>query len=360
MIGNWIRMAMLAALGAVLASFAQAQRAAPEMDPTPFGPEAARPPLDPNPHGIGPSYFPTTAGDMVPVVRDRRRALFEAGITLGEATRGVLALGELARDGSLPEEFLAGILVGRLGREQFDFLLHQDQAAGQDVRPAEADAQAQLQNCATSLAQPFPAAAPAPGGLPPLPGAGPPAGGLESFGQDSFWIRLGDGEAPGIFMLGDPACPYTARALADLAPDISAGRLHVRLALAPVLSELSRDLSAAIMLDPQPAQAGWAMLLGSAQGAGLPPAAGAAGELGELGEALLEANLDWMRRNGLAAVPHFLWASGGKWQQVSGVQDPILFGEADRLPDGELSMHAPPWVQAMIEPAPPAVPIPDG
>ena len=280
--------------------------------------------------------------DGEPTDRMQAQALFEAGITLGEMSRGQLAVGALARDTSLPEEFLAGVLVGQLGRDRFRFLL--EASAGQASDPPG------IESCDTAALPPPVVNDTAASVLPVLPGASAAGGGLESFGEDSFWIRLGDGEAPGIFMLADPACPYSARALAELAPDISAGRLHVRLALAPVLSELSRDLSALIMLEAEPAQAAWAMLLGSAQGAGLPPAAGTGGQLGELGDQLLAANLDWMRQRGLAAVPHFVWASGGNWQQRSGVQDPIVFGNADRLPNGQLTMHAPAAVQAMIDP----------
>ena len=228
---------------------------------------------------------------------ERKPNLFEAGLALGEAGGGGSMLQQLAAGGSLPEEFLAGVAAGLIGRDRLLTLL-----AGQETASAE--------TCG-----PFPpagdAAAPVGAGASPVP---PSAAGLEGFGGESFWIRLGEGSSPGLFMLADPACPYSAKALEALAPEIVSGRRHVRLALAPVLSPASRDLAAMIMLDPEPAQAAWSMLLGSAGGAGLPPAKGSAGQLGELGDALIAANLDWMRQQGLSAVPHFIWSNSGRWE----------------------------------------------
>lgn len=264
---------------------------------------------------------------------DRTPDLFEAGLALGEAGGGV-TLQQLAAAGSLPDEFFAGVAAGLIGRDRLLTLL-----TGQGTAPA---------STCGALAPAGAAAAPVEANPRPV---SPSAAGPEGFGGDSFWIRLGDGSTPGVFMLADPACPYSAKALEALAPEISAGRLHVRLALAPVLSPASRDLAAWIMLDPQPAMAAWSMLLTSAGGAGFPPAQGSADQLGELGDALIAANLDWMRQRGLSAVPHFIWSSNGRWEQLTGLQDPAVFAAADPLVDGELAMHAPPWIQAMVEAA---------
>ena len=262
-----------------------------------------------------------------------QQSMFDAGIALGSGEGGRELLAELA-DSNVPEELLAGIAAGLIGRDRISALLDRSDAA---VSPEGPDG---------AVAPPMASR------RPELPGS------LPAFGSESFWIRLGDGDAPGIYMLADPACPHCARALEALAGDISAGRLHVRMALAPVLSENSVDLAAMIMNDPEPAQAAWSLLLAAAGGAPLPDAGGSAEELNEIGMALVAANLDFMRRRGLSAVPHFIWSENGSWTEATGVQDPSVFEAADRLTDGQLTMHAPDHVLAMLDSAQVQVPSP--
>ena len=251
--------------------------------------------------------------------------MFDAGVALGSGEGGRELLAALADTAAAPDEMLVGIAAGLTGTDRLRELLD---GTGAGVQ----------QQASAASAAPPPAS-----GQPPLPGS------LPAFGSEGFWIRLGDGSAPGIYMLADPACPHCASALDALAPDISEGRLHVRMALVPVVSEASTDLAAMIMIDPEPAQAAWTLLLAAAGGAPLPDASGSAGELGELGEALIGANLEFMRRRGLSAVPHFMWSEGGRWTEATGVQDPSLFAAADRLENGQLTMHAPEHVRAMVE-----------
>ncbi len=253
--------------------------------------------------------------------------MFDAGIALGSGEGGRELLAELADSRNVPGEMLAGVAAGLIGRDRISELLDGSDAG---VSPEET---------ASSVVTPVAS------GRPELPGS------LPAFGSESFWIRLGEGDAPGVYMLADPACPHCARALEALAGDISAGRLHVRMALAPVLSEASTDLAAMIMIDPEPAQAAWSLLLSAAGGAPLPDAGGSAAELDELGMALIGANLEFMRRRGLSAVPHFIWSENGRWTEATGVQDPSVFAAADRLRDGRLTMHAPDHVLAMLDSA---------
>ncbi len=249
-------------------------------------------------------------------------ALFDAGLVLGGAAGSRQLLASLAASPSAANELLAGIVAGMIGRDRLAALL-EGSGAGR-----------------TAAAAPGKTGAP-----PPLPGS------LAATGAESFWIRIGGQDAPAIYMFADPACPHCAAALDNLKLDISSGRLQVRLALAPVLSEASRELSAMIMLDPEPAQAAWSLLLAAAGGAPLPDVRGSASELGELGEALIDANLGFMRRRGLAAVPHFIWSENGRWREAAGVQASAIFASADRLGSSELSMHAPEHVRAMVETA---------
>ena len=177
--------------------------------------------------------------------------------------------------------------------------------------------------------------------VPPLAGT---AAALASFGDDAFWFRLGAEDSPGIYFIADPACPYCARAVQELAGRISDGLLHLRVALAPFLTAQSRVLAGRIMVHDDPATAAWELFLSPAP----PPAdAGPAPEIGPIGMALLETNLEWMLANGVSAVPHFIWIEDGIWRRRSGVQDAAVFDGAGMLEDGP-AIHAPDAVLDML------------
>ena len=170
------------------------------------------------------------------------------------------------------------------------------------------------------------------------------AAALASFGDDAFWFRLGAEDSPGIYFIADPACPYCARAVQELAGPISEGRLHLRVALAPFLTAQSRVLAGRIMVHDDPATAAWELFLAPTP----PPAdAGPAPEIGPIGTALLETNLEWMLAHGVSAVPHFIWIEDGIWRRRSGVQDAAAFDGAGMLEDGP-AIHAPDAVLDML------------
>ncbi len=261
-----------------------------------------------------------------------RRPLYEAGLLLAEGLpreQGRRLLGSMAGNEAVPAELLAGLATGLAGSGRDEA---RESVLPASPMPADTDEGACLPTVSATDAHPDEAGANPVIALP---------GGLSAIGLESFWIALGDPTAPGVFLVADPTCPFSARAVASLAEEISSGRLHVRLVLAPVLSNSSHDLAASIMLDLSPADAAWSMMLGLARGDPPPDATGAAAALGEFGRALLDSNLDWMRRHQLSAVPHYVWSERGIWHQRSGLQQAQLFTSADTLETDNLSMHAP-------------------
>ena len=269
---------------------------------------------------------------VAPASATDRNLLFEAGMLLAEGLppeQGRRLLGSIAGNEAVPAELLAGLATGLAGTGRDSAL---ESGLSASPMPTGTDEHACLSTASATGAH---AGETAPGPVTPLPG------GLSAIGRESFWIALGDPTAPGVFLVADPTCPFSARALASLADEISSSRLHVRLVLAPVLSAQAHDLAATIMLDPSPADAAWSMMLKSARGDPPPDATGASAALGEFGRALLDSNLDWMRRRQLASVPHYVWSEGGIWHQRSGLQQAELFASADMLATDNLSMHAP-------------------
>ena len=283
------------------------------------------------------------AAAMAETDRPGPQTIHEAGLSIGQQMpeSAAVLFDYLVKDGGGHWELLGGLArgIGLSGDSR-------DQAAalhpgkppgdggrvGEDGGPVPGVATTESKAGITALP-----AEPGPGQLSPI----------GEFGDLSFWLRLGAAGTPGVYMLADPACPHCANALNTLAPAIAAGEMHLRLALAPFLSPASRELAAEIMIAGDPATAAWEMMLASANGSPPVPLAGSAAMIGPVGEALLASNLDWMRANSVSAVPHFMWLENGRWRQATGVQPLAAFAGASVL-DGDLAIHAPAPVMAML------------
>ncbi len=257
---------------------------------------------------------------------ERRDSLYEAGLAIAEAdsraAAGIFFMLVSDSDGEPLWPLLAGIAGGMAG------IFDADSAR----RPVNSP----------HLGAPASSAASAP----PAP---IDIADISDIGEKAFWIRLGGAGLPAVYMLADPACPHCAAALRALAPEVIEGRLQLRLALAPFVGPDSRDLAATIMLAEDPANAAWAMLLAAGGGERPIAAPGSAAAIGPIGDALLNANLDWMRSRGIGAVPHFIWMDSGTgyWKQAGGVQAAELFAGAG-TPAGPAAMNTPAAVLRML------------
>jgi protein-disulfide isomerase len=78
---------------------------------------------------------------------------------------------------------------------------------------------------------------------------------LEEARRAGLWFGLGRAGAPTVYALMDPTCPYCAKAMEALEPRLKAGDIDLRILLTPVLSERAVDLSAGLLLAPDPAAA---------------------------------------------------------------------------------------------------------
>ncbi|MEO0393486.1 MAG: thiol:disulfide interchange protein DsbG [Pseudomonadota bacterium] len=69
------------------------------------------------------------------------------------------------------------------------------------------------------------------------------------------WFRLGVPDAPIVYMVHDPNCPWCERAMQHLAPLVGQGQLQMRIIPVGMLAETSLHKSAAIISSPNPGEA---------------------------------------------------------------------------------------------------------
>ncbi len=75
---------------------------------------------------------------------------------------------------------------------------------------------------------------------------------LQEIRHEAFWFGVGDPSAPTIYTLINPECGLCSEAVTALGNAIADGDAQLRVALAPARTELSLDLSAAILSSSEP------------------------------------------------------------------------------------------------------------
>ena len=164
---------------------------------------------------------------------------------------------------------------------------------------------------------------------------------LEDVRRNALWFSVGVDDAPAVYAFIDPTCPHSARAVAALADGIDAGRLQLRVALAPVVSDGAGDVIAAIFAADDPAAAFVAheIRVHETGRSGLKPAA-----LDEMPEALkrgVRRNVDLLASHGVVGVPFFVHPTAAGARIVSGAPDGLAFpgavsdGYAGRTDSGQ-------------------------
>ena len=164
---------------------------------------------------------------------------------------------------------------------------------------------------------------------------------LEDVRRNALWFSVGADDAPAVYAFIDPTCPHSARAVAALADGIEAGRLQLRVALAPVVSDGAGDVIAAIFADDDPAAAFVAheIRVHETGRSGLKPTA-----LDEMPEALkrgVRRNVDLLASHGVPGVPFFVHPTAAGARIVSGAPDGLAFpgavsdGYAGRTDSGQ-------------------------
>lgn len=165
--------------------------------------------------------------------------------------------------------------------------------------------------------------------------AGPQDDSAMLFGQmrlDGHWFSVGRVGAPTVYVIIDPTCPYCARAVNNLAPEIEAGQLDLRVLLAPVVSKAAPGKIAAILLSDDPAKA----FLDHEKSYGAFGSSSLADrDFAELSPELNEAiriNREIVIENGLPGVPFFAYVTAEGIKFSSGVPDAGKFADAEPDP----------------------------
>ena len=157
---------------------------------------------------------------------------------------------------------------------------------------------------------------------PPAPDA---EGLLDDIRRNALWFSVGADDAPAVYAFIDPTCPHSARAVAVLSEEIEAGRLQLRVALAPVVSDGADDAIAAIFAadDPAAAFVEHEIRVHETGRSGLTGA-----PFSDMPEAVkrgVRRNVDLIAKHGVSGVPFFVHATATGARIVSGAPDGLAF-----------------------------------
>lgn len=274
--------------------------------------------------------------DGAGIAREAEDAL--AGFDPEERRELLLGLvGEL-RATSTQEEFLAGIAAWRARIDELRVAKGMSRlftADGREVLPPVA-----AETPVTTLA-------PAPIEVTPLPPAvttadAPPSEGvtaasaatdgasleqtlLEDVRHNAMWFSVGANDVPAVYAFIDPTCAYSARAISALSDQVGAGELQLRVVLAPVLSQRSAGLIAAILTNEKPPLAFFdhEVALAERGRSDLEPK-----EFSTLPapvQAGIQRNFEMIRDYKIPGVPFFVYETAEGARVVSGAQEGISF-----------------------------------
>lgn len=135
----------------------------------------------------------------------------------------------------------------------------------------------------------------------------------------SRWFGVGPANAPAVYMVVDPTCPFCSRALVDLEPAVRAGEVQLRIVPAPLLSESATEVVAGVLLSENPAVALFENAAAKAGTGGkevqrrnfsdLPPE--------------VQADVGRNRQNvidlGITQIPYFAWETADGFRTLAGV-----------------------------------------
>lgn len=153
---------------------------------------------------------------------------------------------------------------------------------------------------------------------------------LNEVRHQALWFGIGRHDAPVAYAFIDPACPYCARAIVNIGDEISEGRLQLRVAMAPVVSQNSPGLISAIFQHEEPpiafmeheyARAENRRYLENKKWSDLPE---------PVREGLLH-NVDIMKKYQIRGVPFFVFDTEDGARAINGV--PTAESFSDAIPD---------------------------
>lgn len=144
---------------------------------------------------------------------------------------------------------------------------------------------------------------------------------------ERLWFSVGSQQAPVVYVVVDPTCPFCAQAMDKLRPDVEGGHLQLRVILAPFREPLSAQLSYAIMKAEVPAVAYWEHEITTARGGPSPLQPIVADPKDPIATAL-DANAAWLDEARIPATPFFFWRDSDGVRIFAGVPDRGVFSDA--------------------------------
>lgn len=151
---------------------------------------------------------------------------------------------------------------------------------------------------------------------------------FDTISNDGAWFSIGADNAPVVYMIADPACPYCARAIQTLQSQVSEGNMQIRILLAPFVSQRSAGMIAGILLSDNPASAYWDHSLAYAARGASSLQMREFSELPDTHSARIRDNYEIVVDNEIPGVPFFAWMTQSGPEFVSGVAQPSRFSGA--------------------------------
>lgn len=147
----------------------------------------------------------------------------------------------------------------------------------------------------------------------------------ETISKKSRWFALGAAGAPTAYVVIDPTCPYCARTLVELEPDVLSGKLQLRIVLAPLLSAKSEETIAGLMLSNAPGAALFDNAKAKAGVGGHAIQPRNATDLPEDVRHDLSVNRQNVIDLGVNQIPYFVWKTEEGVKTSTGVPNPGQF-----------------------------------
>lgn len=154
---------------------------------------------------------------------------------------------------------------------------------------------------------------------------------LSELRTQTFWFQVGNNAAPTVYAVIDPECPHCARAMLNLKGRVETGKIKLRVALAPIISERSRGSVAAIVNDKEPPVKFWEHEIDKAYGQSKLVPVTDFSKLSKAGQYALQAtdnNVQFLVRNDIRGVPFFAWNEGDSAKVLLGVPREDAFDNA--------------------------------
>jgi protein-disulfide isomerase len=145
---------------------------------------------------------------------------------------------------------------------------------------------------------------------------------FEARAAQANWFPVGKEEAPAIYMVADPQCPWCHAAWAQIRPLVFSGKLQIRVVMIAGLKG-SDPIARAILSQANPGQA-WLRGEGSTEGVGVSPGAAEGSAAWADAGKYLENNMNFASGLGAQGTPFFAYV--GKDQKVhvsEGMPQPI-------------------------------------